>query len=172
MLVVTPMVVSGLEAHTRCGRWKTELVEAVGVMTFNEAYSKLEDRFKAMVEEDRKIYGIESFFLSNVLPKPKGPVDFVLVGMEPSLGGMDLETAKCKAATLEFTNWGKYPEKSTLEYAVHDYLGANGGSFYFIDLAHGAMKPGSKGTNDRAKHERLTSSDCLSVKSRIAKFSL
>ena len=121
-------------------------------MTFDEAYSKLEDKFKAMVKEDREIHGIESFFLSNVAPK--SPVDFVLVGMEPSLGGMDFETAKSKAATREFTNWGKYPEKSTLEYAVHNYLGVNGGSFYFTDLAHGAMKPQSKGTNDPVKYER------------------
>ena len=121
-------------------------------MTFDEAYSKLEDKFKAMVEEDRKSHGIESFFLPNV--RPKCPVDFVLVGMEPSLGGMDFETAKQKAAAGKFTNWGAYPEESTLEYAVYNYLRASDESFYFTDLAHGAMKPQSEGANDTAKYER------------------
>ncbi len=74
-------------------------------MTFDEAYSKLEDNLKAMVEEDRESHCIESFFLPNV--RPEGPVDFVLVGMEPSLGGMDFETAKRKASAGKFTNWGE-----------------------------------------------------------------
>ncbi len=41
-----------------------------------------------------------------------------------------------------------------MEYAVHNYLGVAGGSFYFTDLAHGAMKPHSKGANEPAKYER------------------
>lgn len=121
-------------------------------MTFDEAYSKLEEKFQAMVEEDGKSYGIESYFLPNM--KIEGPVDFVLVGMEPGLSGLDFETGARKAAARKITNWGNCPEKTTLEYAVHNYLGAKGGSFYFTDLAHGAMKPGSKGAGDRDKYER------------------
>lgn len=121
-------------------------------MRFDEAYAKLECKFRAMVKQDRICHGIESFFLPNI--RPESPVDFVLVGMEPSLGGMDFETAKKKAAIGEFTNWGTFPEESTLEYAVHNYLGVHGESFYFTDLAHGAMKPQSKGAGDKTKYER------------------
>ena len=52
-------------------------------MTFEEAYSALEDDFRQRVEEDKQS-GVKCIFLPNV--EPIGPVDYVLVGMEPSLG--------------------------------------------------------------------------------------
>ena len=54
-------------------------------MTFEEAYSALEDDFRQRVEGDKQS-GMKCIFLPNV--EPAGPVDYVLVGMEPSLGGM------------------------------------------------------------------------------------
>ena len=50
-------------------------------MTFKQAYKRLEEEFRLRVEED-KFLGIESIFLPNI--EPTGPVDYVLVGMEPS----------------------------------------------------------------------------------------
>ena len=52
-------------------------------MTFEEAYSALEDDFRRRVEGD-KHSGMKCIFLPNV--EPTAPVDYVLVGMEPSLG--------------------------------------------------------------------------------------
>ena len=77
-------------------------------MSFARAYRELEYKFKARVDLDQHIHGIESVFLPNV--KPTGQVDYVLVGMEPGLNAMDLETAKKKIAVCEFENWGRYPQ--------------------------------------------------------------
>ena len=122
-------------------------------MTFAQAYRELECKFKARVDLDKHIHGIESLFLPNV--EPTGQVDYVLVGMEPGLNGMDLDTAREKVAACEFENWGRCPQKYTLVFAVWKYLcGKDKTKYYFTDLAHGAMKAGSKGTNDRAKYRR------------------
>ena len=53
-------------------------------MNFKEAYASLEKEFVLRVEED-KTHGRKCIFLPNV--EPTGPVDYVLIGMEPSLGG-------------------------------------------------------------------------------------
>ena len=54
-------------------------------MTFEQAYRRLEEEFRQRVEEDNKRWKFESIFLPNV--EPAGPVDYVLLRMEPSLGG-------------------------------------------------------------------------------------
>ena len=124
-------------------------------MTFARAYRELEYKFKARVDLDKHIHGIESVFLPNV--RPKGPVDFVLVGMEPGLSGCDkdFETAKKKIAGGQCENWGACPQTNTLVFAVWKYLcGEDKTKYYFTDLAHGSMKAGSKGTKDPSKYER------------------
>ena len=64
-------------------------------MTFKQAYKRLEEEFRLRVEEDKRLC-IKSIFLPNI--EPTGPVDYVLVGMEPSLGtwGKDLDKARKK----------------------------------------------------------------------------
>ena len=124
-------------------------------MTFAQAYRELECKFKARVDLDKHIHGIESLFLPNV--EPTGQVDYVLVGMEPGLSGCDkdFETAKQKIAEGKCENWGRCPQKYTLVFAVWKYLcGEDKTKYYFTDLAHGSMKAGSKGTNDPSKYER------------------
>ena len=81
-------------------------------MTFAQAYRELECKFKARVDLDKHIHGIESVFLSNV--EPTGQVDYVLVGMEPGLNAMDLKTAEKKIDEGTFENWGRYPQENTL----------------------------------------------------------
>ena len=71
-------------------------------MTFDQAYSELEAKLKDRVDSDETGHGIDSVFLPNV--KPTGQVDFVLVGMEPGLSGMNFETAKKKITEGKFTN--------------------------------------------------------------------
>ena len=122
-------------------------------MAFAQAYRELEDKFRWMVGKDAICHGIESVFLPNV--KPTGQVDYVLVGMEPGLNGMDLEIARKKIAVCEFENWGRYPQTNTLVFAVWKYLcDEDKTKYYFTDLAHGAMNGGSKGAKDRARYER------------------
>ena len=116
-------------------------------MTFAQAYRELEYKFKARVDLDKHIHGIESVFLPNV--EPTGQVDYVLVGMEPGLSGCDkdFETAKKKIAGGKCENWGRYPQENTLVFAVWKYLcDEDKATYYFTDLAHGSMKAGSKGT--------------------------
>ena len=121
-------------------------------MTFAQAYSELEDKFKAMVDKDKRSHGVESVFLHNVYPTNR--VDYVLVGMEPGLNGMDLETAREKVAACEFENWGRCPQKYTLVFAVWKYLcGKDKTKYYFTDLAHGAMSAKLKDAKARAKQD-------------------
>ena len=58
-------------------------------MTFKEAYRKLEADFCQQAQEDRRDLCLECIFLPNI--EPEGPVDYILVGMEPSLVGMGQE---------------------------------------------------------------------------------
>ena len=81
-------------------------------MAFAQAYRELEDKFRWMVGKDEICHGIESVFLPNAAPA--GQVDYVLVGMEPGLSGMNFETAKKKIARGKFKNWGACPQESTL----------------------------------------------------------
>ena len=124
-------------------------------MTFARAYRELEGKFKARVDLDKHIYGIKSVFLSNV--EPTGQVDYVLVGMEPGLSGCDkdFETAKKKIAEGKCKNWGACPQTNTLVFAVWKYLcDEDKATYYFTDLAHGAMNGKSKGAKDQAKIDR------------------
>ena len=122
-------------------------------MAFAQAYRELEDKFRWMVGKDAICHGIESVFLPNV--KPTGQVDYVLVGMEPGLNGMDSETARNKIAVCEFENWGRYPQTNTLVFAVWKYLcDKDKTKYYFTDLAHGAMNGKAKGAQDLARYER------------------
>ena len=124
-------------------------------MTFAQAYRELECKFKARVDLDKHIHGIESVFLPNV--EPTGQVDYVLVGMEPGLSGCDkdFETAKQKIAKGKCENWGRCPQTNTLVFAVWKYLcDKDKATYYFTDLAHGTMKAGSKGAKDPSKYER------------------
>ena len=79
-------------------------------MNFQEAYKQLEDNFRHQVEEDRKL-GIESIFLPNMAPK--APVDYVLIGMEPSLLGfarsLDNAQEKIDRGVQEFLRSLGYP---------------------------------------------------------------
>ena len=64
-------------------------------MSFKDDYTALECRFKAQVNADNCcLGGPKSVFLPNI--PPQAPVDFVLIGAEPSLNGRSVE---------EFSGW-------------------------------------------------------------------
>ena len=59
---------------------------------------------------------------------------------------MDLKTASKKIDERKFENWGRYPQTNTLVFAVWKYLcDEDKATYYFTDLAHGAMNGKSKG---------------------------
>ena len=118
-------------------------------MTFKQAYRRLEEEFRLRVEEDKRL-DIESVFLPNI--EPTGPVDYVLVGMEHSLGtwGKDLDKAREKIDG-GFRNFcGVW----ILHCPVRNYLCRNGETYYLTDLARGAMLTTSPDAGKYEKYER------------------
>ena len=65
-------------------------------MSFSKQYAALEVKFKEQVKKDNEDFGLKSRFLANIAPK--GPVDYVLIAMEPSLPANidDIRNFTCK----------------------------------------------------------------------------
>lgn len=110
--------------------------------TFDEkAYESLEREFAARVKRDNRDFeervkrgDYRGIYLPNVRPTVK--VDYVLVGMEPSLGGWakDLIDAQIKISGGFRNGVGK-----TLEFSIENYLCQERETWYLTDLAKGAM---------------------------------
>lgn len=105
-------------------------------MTFGDDYEALEGEFKCQVEKDNKELGIKSLFLPNI--RPEGPVDFVLIAQEPSLGGggWDKGDEKIRQGDRNFS--GSF-EDFILHFCIREYLCQGGKSYHLTDLAKGAM---------------------------------
>ena len=85
-------------------------------MTFDQAYRKLEEEFRQRVEDDNKGGKFESILLPNV--GPAGPVDYVLVGMEPSLGGW----AKDVSVVHPFYGGVTGPDRASLSLVLYSRI--------------------------------------------------
>ena len=124
-------------------------------MTFKEAYSMLEADFQEMVQKDRDL-GLKCIYLPNI--EPEGPVDYILVGMEPSLGGWakGLTYAEKKAYAQKKIDQGfrNFCGVWTVHHPARNYLCREGKSYYVTDLAQGAMLTTAPGAGDREKYER------------------
>lgn len=105
-------------------------------MTFKDDYAALEREFKRQVGKDNKELGIKSRFLPNI--SPEGPVDFVLIAQEPSLGGANIGKAgeKIKQGDRNFS--GSF-EDFILHFCIREYLCQGGKGYHLTDLAKGAM---------------------------------
>jgi hypothetical protein len=106
---------------------------------FHTAYRELEERMKARAEEDGDV------FLPN--PEPLGPVDYVLICMEPSLGnwaptadhaGSRADHAKSRVEA-GFRNFLSSIEVSILHFCVRRYLCEPEQRYHITDLSKGAM---------------------------------
>ena len=122
-------------------------------MNFKAAYASLEEEFTLRVEED-KAHGRKCIFLPNI--EPAGPVDYVLVGMEPSLGGF----AKGKGdARFEYAQseidkgFRNFCGVWILHHPVRNYLCADGETYYVTDLAKGAMLTNQEGAGSEKKYD-------------------
>ena len=130
-------------------------------MTFEEAYAELNEEFRRRVDEDKRVWDFESIFLPNLMPE--GPVDFVLVGMEPSLRGWakNLEEAQHKINCgfrnfFGFGNFSNCPKDGGLGVlfsCISKYLCPGAETYYLTDLAQGAMKTNSPGAGKIEKYE-------------------
>ncbi len=106
-------------------------------MRFEQKYEALERRFEEQVEKDNRNLNIESGFVHNFVPR--GPVDYVLIAMEPSTGvpGKDL-----KDPHQIDRNFSWSVEDFILHYCIRNWLCRNGESYHLTDLAKGGMKTG------------------------------
>jgi hypothetical protein len=105
-------------------------------MTFQEKYLALTGKFKAQVEKDNRDFKWEGKNRSEYLPnfEPNGPVDFVLVAMEPSTG------VKAKAGTISSPrNFSWSVDDFIMHFCVQNYLCGDGQTYHVTDLAKGAM---------------------------------
>ena len=110
---------------------------------FSDEYKGLEDRFRGQVECDRRKYEPEVKYLPNF--PPSGPVDYILVAMEPSTGGSGRHEGPDPEPPLNFS-WSV--EDFILHYCAREYLCHRGETYHITDLAKGSMPV------EDAKHHR------------------
>lgn len=109
--------------------------------SFQAAYRNLEGRMKGLAEADGHI------FLPN--PEPEGPVDYVLICMEPSLGrwARSPEEAKSKV-DAGFRNFLFSTEVSILHFCIRHYLCKPTQRYHITDFSKGAMLVKGAGRKD------------------------
>ncbi len=123
-------------------------------MTFDQAYRELEEEFRQRVEEDNKRWRFESILLPNV--EPAGPVDYVLIGMEPSLGGFAKGKGDARIAyaqSLIDEGFRNFCGVWILHHPVRNYLCPDGETYYVTDLAKGAMLTKEEGAGSEEKYD-------------------
>jgi hypothetical protein len=99
---------------------------------FSTAYSLLEARMRLLAELEGDV------FLPN--PEPKGPVHYVLIGMEPSLGRWARSAAQAKAKVdAGFRNFLSSMEDFILHFCAQRYLCREDQRYLITDLSKGAM---------------------------------
>jgi hypothetical protein len=100
--------------------------------SFQAAYRGLEERMKALAEAGGDV------FLP--VPEPEGPVQYILICMEPSLGSWarsgDQATSKVEAG---FRNFLSTLEDFILHFCVRRYLCRSAQRYHITDLSKGAM---------------------------------
>ena len=122
-------------------------------MTFEAAFQKLEKQFKRMVKEENEKYGAKGVFLPNVAPL--GPVDFVLIGAEPSRGSWARTDEEAREKIAKgFRNFGGCLHCEPLHYCVDEFLCRRSGSYYLTDLAKGAVSGTVSWREGMQKYER------------------
>src|SRR4051812_6720269 len=101
-------------------------------MTFRADYQDLEARMKALAEADGDV------FLPN--PEPLGPVEYVFVCMEPSLGRWARSPDEARARVeAGFRNFVFSIEDFILHFCIKHYLCEGTGRYHVTDLSKGAM---------------------------------
>lgn len=98
---------------------------------FRDAYRKLEQKMESRAEDDGDVF----------LPSaaPSGPVDFVLICMEPSLGSnsADQVRERVRAGSRNFLH---SVEDFILHFSAHTYLCGPTKHYHVTDWSEGAMR--------------------------------
>ena len=127
------------------------------IMAFSEDYEALERKFCERVQADYDCGFGESTLLRN--SNPKGPVDFILIAMEPSFGGRrpDKEERPAEWKDIkekEIRNFSGSIEDFILHFCVRKYLCQGEQTYYLTDLSKGAMPGGNAGIERQRRYER------------------
>jgi hypothetical protein len=111
------------------------------------AYSALERQMKALAEAEGDV------FLPN--PQPQGPVDYVLICMEPSLGGWarNAEDARARVEAA-FRNFLSSIEDFIVHFCVRRYLCVAEQRYHITDLSKGAMLVERAGVARTERYDR------------------
>lgn len=103
--------------------------------SFHAEYRELEERMKALAEADGDV------FLPN--PEPEGPVQYVLICMEPSLGRWAPSEDQARQARSKvesgFRNFLPSDEVSILHFCIRRYLCGPAERYHITDFSKGAM---------------------------------
>jgi len=114
---------------------------------FTQAYRQLESCFKQQVESESSIY----------LPaiSPPGCVDFVLIGMEPSLGhwARTKEEARAKIR-LGFKDFAFSVGDFILHYCIRQYLCYDDSTYHITNVSKGAMRTCEADTDRLERYNR------------------
>jgi len=120
-------------------------------VTFEQAYATLEEKFRRQVARDEERWCVESVYLPTVVPS--GPVDFVLVAMEPSSMGARSKDETQRLIDEGFRNFCNSTEDFILHFCARNYLCRNGETYHVTDLAKGTMPTKAKAAGNPAKYE-------------------
>lgn len=120
--------------------------------TLEKDYAKLENKFRAQVEKGRRLLSCDDIVFLPLFPMPIHQVDYVFIGMEPSLR----HWAKTKQEAEEkvkrgFKDFAFSIEDFILRHCIREYLCHNQDSTHYItNLSKGAM-PITKANENRVK---------------------
>jgi len=98
---------------------------------FRRAYRDLNRRMKTLAESDGDVY-VPS-------PEPTAPVDYILICMEPSLGGAQSKERARERIVSGARNFLGDIEPMLLHFSVRRFLCEKGQRYYITDFSKGAM---------------------------------
>lgn len=110
------------------GRAAIEMV--VVDRSFAAEYAQLEETFRRLADEDRTVY------LPN--PRPRAPVDFFFIAMEPSLGAKSAEARRVRVSQ-GLKNFLSTVDDFSLHYAIRKFLCGRDATYHLTDLSKGSM---------------------------------
>jgi hypothetical protein len=115
--------------------------------SFHTAYRELEERMKALAEADCDV------FLPN--PEPSGTVQYILICMEPSLGGWARSADHAKSRVeAGFRNFVFSIEDFIFHFCVRHYLCGPAERYHITDFSKGAMLVNRAGPARRERYDR------------------
>jgi hypothetical protein len=97
---------------------------------FAMKYEQLEKTFRRLARNDSAVY------LPN--PRPRTPVDFIFIAMEPSLGAKSAEERKARVSQGQ-RNFLSTIEDFCLHFAIRKFLCRPGEAYHVTDISKGSM---------------------------------